>query len=182
MRLKVGVIGCGNISEIYLKNLGGFDDVEVAAVADSDPERARARAQQFGISGALTVEALLAEPDIEIVLNLTIPQAHFEIAMAVLAAGKSVYNEKPLAIALDKLNRAVGANIDNVPFSANHLAVFFQRCVKVLAPVPAGKAIELVEPMCSGQALGFGAEVPLAEDRRRIARTLEQFTHRERSF
>ena len=99
MSLKVGVIGCGNISEIYLKNLGGFDDVEVAAVADSDPERARARAQQFGISGALTVETLLAEPDIEIVLNLTIPQAHFEIAMAVLEAGKNVYNEKPLAVA-----------------------------------------------------------------------------------
>jgi predicted dehydrogenase len=98
VRSKVGIVGCGNISEIYLKNLHSFADVEVASVADMDPERARARAQQFQIPRALPVEALLAEADIEIVLNLTIPQAHHEIAMAALAAGKSVYNEKPLAV------------------------------------------------------------------------------------
>ena len=67
-------------------------------ISDMDLERARARAQQFGIPHALSVEALLAEPDIEAVLNLTIPKAHFEVAMAALEAGKSVYNEKPLAV------------------------------------------------------------------------------------
>ena len=70
-----------------------------------DPERARARAQQFGIPRALTVEALLAEPDIEIVLNLTIPKAHFEVAMAALEAGKSVYNEKPLAVGREEARK-----------------------------------------------------------------------------
>lgn len=99
MKLKLGVIGCGNISEIYLTNLCGFGDVEVAAVSDRDLERARARAQQFQVPRALAVEALLAEADIEMVLNLTIPKAHFEVAMAALQAGKSVYNEKPLAVA-----------------------------------------------------------------------------------
>jgi predicted dehydrogenase len=98
MRLKLGVVGCGNISEIYLKNLCGFGDVEVAAVADMDLERARSRAQQFQIPRALTVEALITDPDIEVVLNLTIPKAHADIAMAALRAGKNVYNEKPLAV------------------------------------------------------------------------------------
>jgi predicted dehydrogenase len=105
MRLKVGVIGCGNISEIYLKNLCSFGDVEVVALSDMALERARARAQQFGISRALSVEALLAEPDVEAVLNLTIPKAHFEVAMRALAAGKSVYNEKPLAVEREEARR-----------------------------------------------------------------------------
>ena len=98
MSLKLGLVGCGHISEIYLKNLCSFVEIDVVAVADMDRERARARANEFQIAHVLTVEALLAEPDIEIVLNLTIPKAHFEIALAALEAGKSVYNEKPLAV------------------------------------------------------------------------------------
>jgi predicted dehydrogenase len=98
MSVKLGVVGCGNISEIYLKNLGALADLEVVAVSDMDIERARARAQQFSIPQAFSVDQLLADPEIELVLNLTIPKAHFEIAMAALRAGKSVYNEKPLAV------------------------------------------------------------------------------------
>ena len=105
MSLKLGVIGCGNISEIYLQNLCSFGDVEVDAVSDMDLERARARAQQFQISRALPVEILLADPEIEAILNLTIPRAHFEVAMAALQAGKSVYNEKPLAIGLEEARK-----------------------------------------------------------------------------
>ena len=107
MRSKVGIVGCGNISEIYLKNLRSFADVEVAAVADMDLERARARAQQFQVPRALGVEALLAESDIEIVLNLTVPKAHFQVAMAALEAGKSVYNEKPLAVAREEARQVL---------------------------------------------------------------------------
>ena len=98
MSVKLGVVGCGNISEIYLKNLRTSADIEVRAVSDMNIERARARAEQFGIPRALSVEELLAESEVELLLNLTIPQAHFEIAMAALEAGKSVYNEKPLAV------------------------------------------------------------------------------------
>lgn len=98
MSVRLGVIGCGNISEIYLKNLCTFPEVEVTAVSDMDMERARARAQQFRIPKALSVEELLVEPEVELVLNLTIPRAHFEIARSALEAGKSVYNEKPLAV------------------------------------------------------------------------------------
>jgi predicted dehydrogenase len=97
-KVNVGVIGCGNISGIYLKNCTHFDILNVTACADLDMSRARAKADEYGIRRALTVAELLADPAIEIVINLTTPNAHADIARAALAAGKSVYNEKPLTI------------------------------------------------------------------------------------
>ena len=97
MSVKLGIIGCGYISEIYLRNLSVLTGVEVAAVADADMQHVQSRADAFGIP-ALPVRGLLHDPEIEIILNLTIPKAHAEVAMAVVQAGKSVYNEKPLAI------------------------------------------------------------------------------------
>ncbi|CAA9560338.1 MAG: Dehydrogenase [uncultured Thermomicrobiales bacterium] len=98
-RVGIGLVGCGFISEIYLKNLATYDGVEVVACADAMPERARARAEQFGIAKAVPVPELLADPAVDLVLNLTIPVAHAEVALAAVAAGKSVYGEKPLTIA-----------------------------------------------------------------------------------
>ncbi|MCS6843547.1 MAG: Gfo/Idh/MocA family oxidoreductase [Caldilineales bacterium] len=93
----IGVVGCGNISGTYMEVLGQFRGVRVVACADIDMARAEAQARKFGVR-ALTVDALLADPAVEIVLNLTVPSAHAEVARAALLAGKSVYNEKPLAI------------------------------------------------------------------------------------
>ena len=98
-RVGVGLVGCGFISEVYLENAGASDAVEVVACADAAPERARARADQFGIARACTVEELLADPAVEVVLNLTPPDGHAPIGMAAVAAGKAVYTEKPLAVA-----------------------------------------------------------------------------------
>ena len=95
---KIGVIGCGNISGIYLKADKVFEILETVACADIVMERAQAQAQAHDIPRACTVEELLADPEIEIVVNLTIPQAHHEVAMAVVEAGKSVHNEKPLTV------------------------------------------------------------------------------------
>jgi predicted dehydrogenase len=97
-RVKTGIIGCGNISAIYLKMTKTFPILDVVAVADLMMDRAQARAAEFGIPRACTVEEMLADPEIEIILNLTIPNAHAGVALAALGAGKSVYNEKPLAI------------------------------------------------------------------------------------
>ncbi len=99
--VKVGVIGCGNISSIYFKNCKTFDILEVAGCADLVPERAQAKAAEFKLPRAYTVDEMLADPSIEIIINLTIPKAHAEIGLAALKAGKSVYNEKPLTIAAD---------------------------------------------------------------------------------
>jgi predicted dehydrogenase len=97
-QVQVGVIGCGNISPIYLKNGKRLEVLDIVACADLVMERARARAEEFGVPRACTVEELLADPDIQIVLNLTTPQAHAEVGLAALRAGKNVYNEKPLAV------------------------------------------------------------------------------------
>ena len=94
----VGFIGAGVISSTYLENLTSFPDVRVLFVADIDVARAKAQADAFGVPGSGTVEELLAHPEIEIVVNLTIPAAHAEVAMRVLEAGKHVWTEKPFAL------------------------------------------------------------------------------------
>jgi len=96
-RVRIGVIGCGNISAAYLTNLSASPDVDVLACADAIAERARTRAAEFGVPRACTTVELLADPNIELVVNLTVPNAHAPIALAALEAGKHVYNEKPLA-------------------------------------------------------------------------------------
>lgn len=96
-KLGVGVIGCGNISTIYLRNVTNFRDLRLVACADLRPEVARDQAGLFGIE-ALTIEALLARPDIQIVVNLTTPNAHFAVSHAALSAGKHVFGEKPITV------------------------------------------------------------------------------------
>jgi len=94
----VGLIGAGNISTQYLENLTTFPDVKVLFVADIDLDRAAAQAEKYGVPGSGTAEEMLAHPDIEIVVNLTIPAAHVDVAMQALAAGKNVWTEKPIAL------------------------------------------------------------------------------------
>lgn len=94
----VGVIGAGVISTEYLTNLTAFPDLEVRFVADIDQARAGAQAGAFGVASAGPVEQLLADDGIEIVVNLTIPKVHVEVARQVLAAGKNVWSEKPFAL------------------------------------------------------------------------------------
>ena len=78
-----------------------FDDIEVVACSDLVPERAEAQAETFGLPKAYTPEELLADEEVEIVLNLTVPVVHAEVSMAALEAGKHVYTEKPLAVSLE---------------------------------------------------------------------------------
>lgn len=96
--VKVGVIGVGNISSIYLKNSKWLEAIDVVAVADLRLDAAKARAEEFDIANVVTVEELLADDEIELILNITIPAAHYEVALAAVSAGKSVYNEKPLTM------------------------------------------------------------------------------------
>ncbi|MBI5093108.1 MAG: Gfo/Idh/MocA family oxidoreductase [Candidatus Hydrogenedentes bacterium] len=96
--VKVGIVGCGNISEVYFNSGKTFGILDIVACADLVPERAKEKAKKHGIPKAPTVAKLLADRDIEIVINLTIPKAHGEIGLAALEAGKCVHNEKPLAV------------------------------------------------------------------------------------
>jgi predicted dehydrogenase len=94
----VALVGAGVISTQYLTALSGFPDVRVLGIADLDVERARAAADAYGVPVAGDVASVLAVPEVEIVVNLTVPAAHAEVASAALRAGKHVYGEKPLAL------------------------------------------------------------------------------------
>jgi predicted dehydrogenase len=95
----LGIIGCGNISDAYFQGAARSAMVRVKACADLRREAAEAKAKQFGVA-AVTVDELLADPEIEIVINLTVPLVHAKVGLQVVAAGKHVYSEKPLAATL----------------------------------------------------------------------------------
>ncbi|TWB58481.1 putative dehydrogenase [Rhizobium sp. ERR 922] len=95
-KLGIGVIGCGNISMTYLRNAALFAGVELRVCADISADVAALRAREYGIR-ALSVDQLLADPEVDLVLNLTVPAVHFDVTMSALSAGKHVFTEKPLA-------------------------------------------------------------------------------------
>ncbi len=97
-KVNVGIIGCGNIFPQYVNGCRAFEILDVVAVADIDLNRAQARAKEFKIPKACTVAELLADPAIEIVVNLTVPQVHAAVSLDILRAGKHVHGEKPLAL------------------------------------------------------------------------------------
>ena len=107
--MRIGLVGCGNISDVYIKNIKRFDMLAVAACADLDAERARSKAEVYDLPKSCSVEELLADPEIELVLNLTPPQAHFDVSLRALEAGKHVYSEKPLALNRDEGRRLLDA-------------------------------------------------------------------------
>ena len=106
--LTIGIIGTGNISDAYLRAAPGFPILQILACADANPDVSAAKAAQWGIK-ALSVADLLADPHIDIVLNLTTPQHHVAVGLQALAAGKHVYAEKPLAVSLADALRLVDA-------------------------------------------------------------------------
>jgi predicted dehydrogenase len=98
--MKIGIVGLGAISGIYLENLTSIfaHAVKVTAVADLLPERAEAAAAQYGIAHVLSTDELMASDEVELVLNLTTPQSHYRVARSAVDAGKHVYGEKPLCV------------------------------------------------------------------------------------
>jgi predicted dehydrogenase len=101
--MQIGIIGCGSISNAYFNACKKFPFLKVAAAADLDLERAKAKAAEHGVARSCSVEDMLADKEIELVVNLTIPKAHAPVALKALDSGKHVFGEKPFA-----LNRAEG--------------------------------------------------------------------------
>jgi predicted dehydrogenase len=106
--LRVGIVGVGAISGAYLDTFQRLDALRLTAVADIDATRAREVATAWSVR-ALTVEELVTDPEVDVVLNLTIPRAHAEIALRAISAGKDVYGEKPLAATLDEAREVLDA-------------------------------------------------------------------------
>lgn len=107
-KLKVGVLGCGAIASIYIHNMKyHYDKVEVISCADLLPEKAEFIRKKYDLKRAYTNEELLADPEVDIILNLTVPSVHYELNKAILNAGKHLYCEKPLAVTVEQANEIV---------------------------------------------------------------------------
>jgi len=98
-KLGVGIVGCGNISTTYFSLAPLFKGIEIRACADINMDAARQRAKEYGVR-AETVDELLKAGDVDIVVNLTIPAVHYDIARRALDAGKHVYSEKPFVLSV----------------------------------------------------------------------------------
>ena len=107
-RMGVGIIGAGNISSQYLKAMRDFPVLDIRGIADMRPEVAAKKATEFGVKSA-TVEALLADPSVDIIVNLTIPRAHVEVGLKAIAAGKHIYGEKPLGVSFADGKKLIAA-------------------------------------------------------------------------
>jgi predicted dehydrogenase len=99
-KIRVGIIGCGNISDVYFENCQSYEILDVLACSDLDMEKAREKESLYQIA-ALSLEDMYSNQEIDLVLNLTIPSAHAEVSLKALQFGKHVYLEKPLAISLE---------------------------------------------------------------------------------
>lgn len=145
-RVKVGIIGTGMISKAYIQGCRKFDTIlDLVACADIDMERAREAAAQWNIPKVCTVEELLVDPEIQIVINLTIPKAHAQVSLAAIEAGKSVYTEKPFAVTLEdgqrvlKAAQARGVLLANAPDT--FLGEAHQLCRKLVDEGAIGKPV-----------------------------------------
>ena len=158
-KTRIGIIGCGNISSIYLTNIARFENLETVAVADIQKSHAEAQAEKFGVPNILSVDELLSDDQIDIVLNLTVPAVHGEIALKALRSGKSVYNEKPLtldrktALEMIEVAKAKGLRIGCAPDT--FLGAGLQNCRKLLDAGAIGKPVAAVAFMLGGGPEGW---------------------------
>jgi len=115
---NIGLIGCGNIAETYFRAQDYFNNIKFIACADKFPEVSKKCADQYHIK-SLTVDEIIHDTNVDVILNLTIPQAHFEISKLALEAGKHVYSEKPMSIKYDEANELVNLAKDNNLYIGN---------------------------------------------------------------
>ncbi len=152
----IGVIGCGNISAAYMKLAPLFKGLEMRACADMNMDAAKARAEEFGLR-ACSVDELLAADDIDIVVNLTVPAAHFEVSKRILEAGKHSYSEKPFVLSLEEgealkaLAAEKGLRVGSAPDTFMGGAHQLARAV-----IDEGRAGQIVGGTC--HVLSFGME------------------------
>ncbi len=156
-KINVGIIGCGAISNAYFKGCKLFPVLDVVACADIAVERAKAKAQEFNIPKSGTVDDLLHDPSIDLVVNLTIPAAHADVNLAALHAGKHVFCEKPFALTRDsgaevlRIAREKNLRIGSAPDT--FLGEAHQTCRKLIDDGAIGEPVAATAFMC-----GHGVE------------------------
>ena len=105
--MKIGLVGCGFVADLYMRSLEAHPELELVCAADHNPERARAFADYWKVPTVDSVDALLADPSIALVVNLTNPDAHYAVNRQCLEAGRHVYCEKPLAMTVEHARELV---------------------------------------------------------------------------
>lgn len=153
-KVKVGIIGCGDISKTYISNIQSmFRWLDITACSSLRLESAKKTADKYGIPKACSTEELLADPEIEIVINLTIPAVHTEINKQILNAGKNLYSEKPFALTLDdaketlELAKSKGLMVGAAP--ETFLGAGLQTCRKIIDDGWIGSPISATANMIS---------------------------------
>ncbi|MFD2118138.1 Gfo/Idh/MocA family protein [Paenibacillus yanchengensis] len=152
-KVKAGIVGTGNISGIYFENGSKFDSLEVVACADLDVARARAKAEQYNIRGC-SVEEMMQDSEIELIINLTIPKAHAAVNMQALVAGKHVYVEKPFAVTREEAKQVLelakekGLYVGGAPDT--FLGGGIQTCIKLIEDGWIGQPIGATAFMLGG--------------------------------
>ena len=146
-KMNVGLIGCGSISQTYLKNAKELyaDSFAITAVSDLRMEAAEAKAREFG-TRALTTEELLADPDIDLILNLTVPNAHRAVIIRALEAGKHVYTEKPFGVSRED----AAAIMDAMRRSGKRLG----SAPDTFMGMPFQTALKAIKSGCIGRVMG----------------------------
>ncbi|MBN1623290.1 MAG: Gfo/Idh/MocA family oxidoreductase [Clostridia bacterium] len=155
-KTRVGVVGCGAISGIYLKNMTGvFDNIEVKAICDLDAERTEKAAREYGIKNIYTLEEMLADDEISIIVNLTTPKSHYSICKKAILAGKHVHVEKPLCVELEEgvemveLAESKGLYIGSAPDT--FLGAGIQTCIGLINDGKIGRPVSATAfMMCHG--------------------------------
>jgi predicted dehydrogenase len=121
--MRVAIVGCGFVADYYVRTLPVHPELELVGVMDRDAERAERFARYYSLSRFDSLDELLADPRVEIVLNLTNPSSHYEVSTCALLAGKHVYSEKPMAMTFEEakelveLAERVGRQISSAPCS-----------------------------------------------------------------
>jgi predicted dehydrogenase len=152
---KIGVIGCGNISNAYFATNAKFSFFEITACADLNLDAAKAKAEQWNIAKACSVDELLADPEIGFIINLTIPQAHGPVMLRCLEAGKSVYTEKPFTVTREEAQKIMalaqkkGLRVGSAPDT--FLGGAHQTCRKLIDEGAIGDVVAVTAfMMCGG--------------------------------
>ena len=154
--MKIGIVGCGNISEIYLQNLSTlFKNTEVYACCDLDLEKSKAKSEKYSIKAFLSLEDMLADPEVEIVLNLTTPLGHYSVCKQALLANKHVYVEKPLSLTYAEGKELIKlAEEKNLYFGCapdTFMGAGIQTCINLLKNGAIGKPVGgSAYMMCAG--------------------------------
>ena len=149
--LRVGVIGCGNISDQYFKHAAHFPILQMAACADLDMAAARAKAETYGIPKARSVDELYGDDQIDLILNLTIPAAHVPVALHAVDAGKHTYCEKPLGIDRENAKPLLQRAADNGVRVGCAPDTFMGACVQT--------ARKLIDDGAIGRPVAFAANM-----------------------